>query len=263
MQIEIKLNSFEGPLDLLLHLIDKNKVNIYDIPIAEITKQYMEYIDSLEVDDLDLMSDFLVMGATLIQIKVEMLLPPEVDEMGEEIDPREDLAERLVEYRMFKIAAAELKERENDEFFLHRREVPKEVETYQPPVELFSLLEDVSAEQLKKLYQDLVARSEERVDTVRSKFGTITKEKLRVSDKITAIMEYSRTRPVFAFRNVLNESSSRVDVVVTLLACLELIKMGYIFVSQEEAFGEIYMEWNVNQTAALDKEALAEYDKGL
>ena len=100
MGIEVKLEVFEGPLDLLLHLIEKNKIDIYDIPIAEITDQYMEYVNQMKTADLDTMSDFLLVAAQLINIKSRMLLPKEEKENGEEIDPREDLVKRLIEYKM-------------------------------------------------------------------------------------------------------------------------------------------------------------------
>ena len=100
--IPVKLEVFEGPLDLLLHLIEKNKVNIYDIPIAEITDQYMEYIHQMQREDLNIMSEFMVMAATLISIKCRMLLPKEVNEEGEEEDPREELVRQLLEYKMYK-----------------------------------------------------------------------------------------------------------------------------------------------------------------
>lgn len=263
MQIEIKLESFEGPMDLLLHLIDKNKVNIYDIPIAEITKQYMGYIDAWQEEDLERVSDFLVMAATLIQIKVRMLLPPEIDEMGEEIDPREDLAQKLMEYRMYKIAANQLKACEKDSMVLHEQQIPDEVQAYEPPIDLAQLLGEITIEQLQKRYQDLIRRSENRVDEVRSKFGTIAKEKLRVSDKIASIMEFANGHRIFSFRGLLREEKSRVDIVVTLLACLELTKMGCLSVSQEVEFGEIYMEWKEEEAKKLNREDLTEYDKGL
>ena len=103
--LEFKLEKFEGPLDLLLHLIDKNKVDIYDIPIALITEQYMEYLDQLKEDDYDMdtMSEFLVMASTLLDIKCRMLLPKEKDEEGEEIDPRTELVQRLLEYKIYKL----------------------------------------------------------------------------------------------------------------------------------------------------------------
>ena len=110
MGIPVKLEVFEGPLDLLLHLIDKNKIDIYDIPIVEITNQYMEYIRNMQKEDLNVMSEFLVMAATLLDIKCRMLLPKEVTEEGEEEDPRQELVEQLFQYKMEKDKANGLKE---------------------------------------------------------------------------------------------------------------------------------------------------------
>ena len=118
--IDVKLNVFEGPLDLLLHLIEKNKVNIYDIPIVTITEQYLEYVNNMEEEDLDVMSEFLVMAATLIKIKSRMLLPKDEETEEDEEDPREELVRRLLEYKMYKYAAGELKDLElegNKAFF--------------------------------------------------------------------------------------------------------------------------------------------------
>ena len=114
MGIPVKLQVFEGPLDLLLHLIEKNKIDIYDIPIVEITNQYMEYIKAMQKEDLNIMSEFLVMAATLLDIKCRMLLPKEVNEEGEEEDPRQELVEQLLEYKMYKFMSYELKDREMD-----------------------------------------------------------------------------------------------------------------------------------------------------
>lgn len=114
MAISVKLNVFEGPLDLLLHLIDKNKIDIYDIPIVEITDQYMEYIHAMEKEDLGVMSEFMVMAATLLDIKCRMLLPKEVNEDGEEEDPRAELVQKLLEYKMYKYMSYELKDKMDD-----------------------------------------------------------------------------------------------------------------------------------------------------
>ena len=114
MAIPVKLPVFEGPLDLLLHLIDKNKIDIYDIPIVEITDQYLEYIHQMEREDLDIMSEFMVMAATLLDIKCRMLLPKEVNEEGEEEDPRAELVQQLLEYKMYKYMSYELRDRMND-----------------------------------------------------------------------------------------------------------------------------------------------------
>ena len=107
MELTVRLEAFEGPLDLLLHLLDKNKVSIYDIPIVEITNQYLEYIQEMRRQDLNIMSEFLVMAATLIAIKSKMLLPKEVNEDGEEEDPRAELVQQLLEYKMYKYMSYE------------------------------------------------------------------------------------------------------------------------------------------------------------
>ena len=129
MGINVKLQAFEGPLDLLLHLIDKNKVNIYDIPIAMITDQYMEYVSQMKKEDLDVVSEFLVMAATLLDIKSRMLLPKEVDEDGNEEDPRAELVEKLIEYKLFKAMSMQLKDRQIDavKTYYKAPDIPKEI----------------------------------------------------------------------------------------------------------------------------------------
>ena len=112
MELQVKLEVFEGPLDLLLHLIEKNKVDIYDIPIVTITQQYLDYMKQMNTTDMDLMSEFLVMAATLVRIKSKMLLPVEETEEEEPEDPRQELVERLLEYKMYKYASFELKDRQ-------------------------------------------------------------------------------------------------------------------------------------------------------
>ena len=134
MGIPVKLEAFEGPLDLLLHLIEKNKVDIYDIPIVEITNQYMEYIRAMEQQDLNVVSEFLLMAATLLDIKCRMLLPAEVNEDGEEEDPRAELVEQLLQYKMYKYMSYELKDRQMDGALLMYKEptIPDEVKAYEP-----------------------------------------------------------------------------------------------------------------------------------
>ena len=136
MGIDIKINVFEGPLDLLLHLIEKNKVDIYDIPISEITSQYLSYIRSMEEEDLDVMSEFLVMAATLLKIKAKMLLPAGEEE-EEEGDPREELVRRLIEYKIYKYASLQLKEREMaaEKSFFRSPDIPPQVLAYREDVD--------------------------------------------------------------------------------------------------------------------------------
>ena len=147
MAISVKLQAFEGPLDLLLHLIEKNKVDIYDIPIVEITAQYLEYIKAMETQDMNVMSEFLVMAATLLDIKCKMLLPKEINEEGEEEDPRAELVQKLLEYKMYKYMSYELKDRQVDaaRTLFKDRTLPKEIEEYKPPVDLQELLGQLCA----------------------------------------------------------------------------------------------------------------------
>ena len=142
MDLTVKLSAFEGPLDLLLHLLDKNKVSIYDIPIVEITAQYLDYIREMQRQDLNIMSEFLVMAATLIAIKSKMLLPKAVNEDGEEEDPRAELIQQLLEYKMYKCMSYELKDRQVDaeKILFKMPTLPPEVMAYEEPVDLGQLM---------------------------------------------------------------------------------------------------------------------------
>lgn len=233
--LSVKLQAFEGPLDLLLHLIDKNKVNIYDIPIAEITDQYMEYVNAMDKDDLDIVSDFLVMAATLLDIKSRMLLPVQINEEGEEEDPRRELVERLLEYKMFKYMAEELKDRQlNAGKVLFKPEtIPEEVEKYKPPVDLPKLLEGITLTKLNAVFQSVLKRQEDKIDPVRSKFGKIQKEPFRVSDKIVQVLQLAAEKGRFSFRKLLEAQSDKAELIVTFLAVLELMKMGRILLKEE------------------------------
>ena len=177
-QISYKLEHFEGPLDLLLHLIEKNKVNIYDIPIAEIANQYLEYVRNMEREDLNIVSEFLVMAATLLDIKAKMLLPKEVDEEGEEIDPRVELVRRLLEYKTYRYMADELAKREDGAQRLLFKDptVPPEVSKYEPPVDLDNLLDGLTLAKRKRIFEQVMKRKEDKRDPIRSDFGTIRRE---------------------------------------------------------------------------------------
>ena len=199
MGIPVKLQVFEGPLDLLLHLIEKNKIDIYDIPIVEITNQYMEYIKAMQKEDLNIMSEFLVMAATLLDIKCRMLLPKEVNEEGEEEDPRQELVEQLLEYKMYKFMSYELKDREldGDRIMYKTASIPDEVKGYVPPVDLDKLLGDLTLVQLNRIFKEVMKRQESKVDPVRSKFGKIEKEEVTLPDKLDYVTEYARSHRKF------------------------------------------------------------------
>lgn len=241
MGIPVKLQVFEGPLDLLLHLIDKNKIDIYDIPIVEITNQYMEYIQQMQEQDLNVMSEFLVMAATLLDIKCKMLLPVEVNEDGEEEDPRQELVEQLLQYKMYKYMSYELRDRQLDgERLLFKEEtIPDEVKEYQEPVDLDKLLDGVTLSRLNTIFKDVMRRQQSKIDPVRSKFGTIEKEEVTVEEKMDFVTNYIETHKTFSFRELLVNQKSKLQTVVTFLAILELMKMGSITVMQENTFDDI------------------------
>ena len=202
MELSVKLQVFEGPLDLLLHLIDKNKVNIYDIPIVEITSQYMEYIAEMKRQDLNVLSEFLVMAATLIDIKSKMLLPrnPEVEEEEEE-DPRAELVQQLLEYKMYKCMADELKDRQIDasKTMFKRPTIPKEVLAYEEPVDLEELMADVTLAKLNEIFKSIMKKQSEKIDPVRSKFGKIEKEEVSLEEKMSDLTSYAQTHRHFSF----------------------------------------------------------------
>lgn len=244
MELEVKLQVFEGPLDLLLHLIEKNKVDIYDIPIVEITEQYLDYVSKMPKDDLDLASEFLVMAATLIDIKSKMLLPKEIDENGEEIDPRAELVEKLIEYKMYKYAATELRDMQvyAGKSMYKEPTVPDEVRKYEQPVDLDNLLSDVDLAKLNEIFQIVLKRQVDKIDPVRSKFGKIEMEEVSLPEKIEFVSTTIRKRKKCSFKQLLEKSKSKVEVIVSFLAVLELIKVGEIEVHQDETFGDIYID---------------------
>lgn len=247
MGIPVKLQVFEGPLDLLLHLIDKNKIDIYDIPIVEITNQYMDYIKAMEREDLNVMSEFLVMAATLLDIKCKMLLPKEVTEDGEEEDPRQELVEQLLQYKMYKYMSYELRDRELDGGRTMYKDptIPEEVMDYVEPVDLDELLGDLTLATLNRVFQDVIRRQEDKIDPVRSKFGKLEKEEVTVEEKLETVTDYAREHKHFSFRTLLGSRKSKMQTVVTFLAVLQLIKEGILIVQQEHAFDDIMITANL------------------
>lgn len=241
MELTVKLETFEGPLDLLLHLLDKNKVNIYDIPIVEITNQYMAYIREMERQDLDIMSEFMVMAATLIDIKAKMLLPKKVTEEEEEVDPRAELVQQLLEYKLYKSISYELKDRqqEADRVMYKEPSIPDEVSQYVPPLNMDELLDGLTLHKLNHIFESVMKRQIDKLDPVRSKFGRIEKEEVSLEEKVVILEQYATLHKQFSFRGLLKRQSSRVQVIVTFLAVLELMKTGKIEIYQKQAFDDI------------------------
>ena len=231
---KVKLEVFEGPLDLLLYLIKKEEVDIYDIPIERITNQYMEYLSIMKLLNLEVAGEFLVMAATLMYIKSRMLLPADQQvtdaEAEEGEDPRWELIRQLVEYKKFKDAALQLGRREEEQSNLFPRQggdIGVEVDKDKP-------LAEVNIFDLIGAFNQVLKKASERED-----FREIYEEKFTVSDKIEDILYALRDRSELVFSEVFATASSRAEIVVTFLAMLELIRLKRLRVRQDAAFGEI------------------------
>jgi segregation and condensation protein A len=232
---QVRLERFEGPLDLLLHLIKKNEINIYDIPITLITQQYLEYLNVMKSLNLSVAGDFLVMAATLLQIKSRMLLPAE-ESVGDEDDgpdPREELVRRLLEYKRYKEAANQLDDRERLWREIFRREAA-------PPSSKGSSsdavsLEDLTMFDLVEALQGVLAR------LPNPQFIELTPEHLTVKARMAAILEALEGKEQVTFVSLFEEQIHKVVVIVTFLALLELIRTGLVRVFQGEVFGPILL----------------------
>ena len=235
LPLRVKLEVFEGPLDLLLHLIKKNEIDIYDIPITMITQQYLEYLDVMKSLNLDIAGDFLLMAATLLHIKSKMLLPPSEDELAEENaeaeeDPRAELVRRLLEYQRFKDAALEMNrsdllDREVFTRTFYQEEFLKEAEeAVEGEATLFDLLEA-----LKKVLETVPPEE----------FQEISLEHLSLKDKINEIMEALWEKETLAFQELFTPATPRREVIITFLALLELLRLRMIKIFQPEPFGPI------------------------
>ncbi len=245
MKLSIHLESFEGPLDLLLHLIEKNKVSITDIPIAIITDQYIEAIEAMEQNKMETMSEFIEMAATLIQIKTKMLLPKKIDENNEEIDPRKELMEQLLEYKKYKLMAKQLQNKhvEAEQIFFKVPTIPEEIKSYVPKADPNKLLKDLDFSMMYKIYNDIMKKNKEKIDPIRSKFGTIKRETFTVHDKMEEILSKRKGNSRLNFRQLLQEQMSKSEVIATFLAILELMKVSKIKVIQTNVFQDIDIEF--------------------
>ena len=226
----VRLEGFEGPLDLLLHLIQKNKLNIADIPVALITEQYLDYLKVMKELNLDIAGEYLLMAATLLHIKSRMLLPVSSEEDGEEedVDPRAELVERLLEYQKYKGAARELEQRPwlyRDVFIRGTEMERNEPEGERIEASLFQLLE---------AFRQVLARAQEEV------VHEVKRETLTVEQKIEEILAFLRHNPrSVAFHTLFPEGASRGVIVIIFLAILELVKENAIRIFQAAPFEAI------------------------
>lgn len=226
---KIRLDQFEGPLDLLLHLIKKDELNICDIPIMRITEQYLEYLNLMETLNLDIAGEFLVMAATLMQIKSRMLLPPDPSGLEtEEGDPRAELVRRLLEYKAFKEAAERFRQFESDRSGLFGRFGSEPVyESDEASIGEVSLFELLSAfAKVLKSFPDPAAHE-------------VLKDEYTVADKILDITERLKKEPRIRFSKLFRAAKNKLEAITTFLALLELVRQKEVMIEQDRQFGEI------------------------
>ncbi|KKO52039.1 segregation and condensation protein A [Paenibacillus sp. DMB20] len=247
MSVLYKLETFEGPLDLLLHLIDKAEIDIQDIPVSEITEQYMAYLQSMQELELEITSEFLVMAATLLSIKSKLLLPkPPVIEMDEfdfyeedDVDPRAELIQRLIEYRKYKGIAQHLHEKEWERSLIYSKE-PEDLSPFMPVVEE-NPVQGLHASDLIAAFQRALSKAVKRTS-----YARIQRDEISVKDRIREVvntLESIGPGGRVLFSKLLHEEMVRHEIVVTFLAILELMKMKQIWCFQEKLFDDIVMEW--------------------
>jgi segregation and condensation protein A len=232
---QIKIENFEGPFDLLFHLIEKNQVNIYDIPINDITDQYMEYLFAMQEMDLEIASEFLVMAATLLHIKSRMLLPDKKEKKEEEVDPREELVLKLIQYKRYKEFSQVLRQREKEwEKVFYK--LPEAIE-FKWDEEILEL----SPDELKKVYLAILERNRKKVNNTSGKMATIIQhEKVSLRSKMREIVRNLFNKAVVTFSEVfLGKNKSRTEVVTGFLAMLELSKTKKVRIEQQKQFSEI------------------------
>jgi segregation and condensation protein A len=223
---------FNGPLDLLLHLIKDQKIDIYDIPIIQITRQYLDYIEFMKELNLEIAGEFLVTAATLIHIKSKMLLPPDEEEKEEAVeDPRAELVQRLLEYQSFKDSSRHFRKREDIwKTIFHRSATDSDSIEFEPEPVLF----EASVFDLISAFQKLLQKAPPEV-------LEITRETLTVTDRINFIVERMENEDGVRFEDLFDEGYTKTTLIVTFLALLELVRLGLIKTYQEKAFGPVWI----------------------
>lgn len=232
MSYKVKLEVFEGPLDLLLYLIKKEEIDIYDIPITKITEQYLEYLGLMEVLDLNIAGEFLVMAATLMHIKSKLLLPPEEvvqEEEAEEVDPRMELAQKLLEYKKFKEVAGQLREMEDKRSKLFTRRVTERVKTDSEGKAYFE----------SDIFSLISAMSSVLKNFSREELYEIVKDEFTVEEKVHELIHMLVIKPVIYFVELFEKAKNKLEIITTFLALLELIRLKEVIIRQQEAFGKI------------------------
>lgn len=243
MPLSIKVTNFEGPFDLLLHLIKKNEMNIYDINIFEITNQYLEYLKNMKEMDLEITSEFIVIAATLIEIKSKHLLPKNKEEQSseDENDVEKELLNKLIEYRKFKVIAENLKMREQNAGIMFSKK-PEIIEEDTKNIKEIDFLKNITMLELYNLYNNLMQAYINKMNTENIINKKILVDEYKIEDKMEELKEKINCLGKIHFTKLIYGYSSKIEVIVTFLALLELIKIKSVKVIQESNFKDIYLE---------------------
>ncbi len=248
MTYKVKLDVFEGPLDLLLYLIKKEEADIFNIPISKITEQYLHYLEYMELLDLHIAGEFIVMAATLMHIKSRMLLPPDEQppEEIEEEDPRAELVRRLIEYKKFKEAAGELSELERRRSMVFPRSVDET-----------QYIDQTEGPYFEASIFDLINAFSTILKSVsREAFLEVVKDEFTVEEKVHELFHMLVEQPVINFKDIFKKSRSKIELIATFLALLELIRLKEVMVRQHRIFGEIDIVRNPNNIGPKLKAAV-------
>ncbi|MBM3244729.1 MAG: hypothetical protein FJZ15_02955 [Candidatus Omnitrophica bacterium] len=238
MSYKIKLDLFEGPLDLLLYLVKKDHLNIYDIPIAKVTDQYLSYLELMRMLDLNVAGEFLVMAATLLAIKSKMLLPAEEGEgQAEEVDPRAELVERLLEYERFKQIAEDLRQKEVSQQDVFKRSKAQDLNELPEP-EVKEIYFEAS------IFDLINAFTKALQDVPKEVFYEVIKDEFTIEEKVHKILHLLLVKDSVGLSDLFEESKNKIEIVVTFLAILELIRLKEIVARQKELFDEIEITRN-------------------
>lgn len=246
MSIQVKLDVFEGPLDLLLHLIEKNKLNIYDVHISIVTEQYMEYLNKMEQMDMGIASEFILMAATLLSIKSKMLIPTIQQDEDIVDDPREELINQLILYKRYKLIGQELNKiiESSDEKVFKNSSFPEEFSTQENNYNLNELLNGISLECLQNIFCKIVKQQHEKIDPIRSNFNSIVKEEFTTEDKINYLLLKLKEKQQLLFSYLISKQNSKNECIVLFLAMLELVKTNNIRIVQNNLFDDIIISEN-------------------
>ncbi|NUN08560.1 MAG: segregation/condensation protein A [Ignavibacteriaceae bacterium] len=231
---KIKLELFEGPLDLLLFFIKRDEIDIYDIPISKITSEFLEYVNLIKYLDLEIAGDFILMASTLMHIKVRLLLPREIDERGEEIDPRAELVSRLLEYKRFKEMSEDMSilEANQRKVFFRNNYLYDPVER---PPELETLLRNVSVYDLAKVFKKVIENNKP------IPVHEIKKIPVSIEDQINFINTRLESHSELHFLSIVDDIREKIRLVVTFIALLEMVKMGRLGIRISENFNDFIL----------------------